>query len=192
MVCDCLSQADLNYSNFSAYEEVSAIMNARPSDLFEAFREDHSVLGRGLNEISEHLRGGDLLAAKACSDRVDREAGAHIAFEEQYFYPVIRRLLGDVEADRLYREHDQGLSVIKALAELPEGAMPSEAERQTILQSLELMEAHITECGELFGTMGRIPPEEQNTLYRELLTSRQKAPRWTEFAAKAEIKSNKA
>ncbi len=167
-------------------------MNARSSNLFEAFREDHSVLGRGLHELSEHLRGGNFLAAKACSDRVDREAGAHIAFEEQYFYPVLRRLLGDAEADRLYREHGQGLSVVKALSELPEGATLSQAQRQTILQNLELMEAHVAECGELFGTMGRIPPEEQNTLYRELLTLREKAPRWTEFAAKAGTKNNRA
>ena len=167
-------------------------MNVRPSDFFEAFREDHAVLGRGLHEISEHLRGGDLLAAKVCGERVDRKAGAHIAFEEQFFYPVLRRLLGDSEADRLYQEHGQGLSVIKALAELPEGAMLSEAEQRTMLQGLELMEAHVAECGELFGTMGRIPLEEQNMLYRELLALREKAPRWTEFAAKAGTKNNKA
>jgi hypothetical protein len=161
-------------------------MNARPSDLFEAFREDHAVLGRDLHEISEHLRGGDLLAAKACGERVDREAGAHIAFEEQFFYPALRRLLGDAEAGRLYQEHGQGLAVVKALAELPEGATLSEAERRTMLLDSELMEAHIGECGELFGAMGRIPLEEQKALYRELLALREKAPRWTEFAAKAE------
>jgi len=165
-------------------------MNARPSDLFEAFREDHAVLGRDLHEISEHLRGGDLLAAKACGERVDREAGAHIAFEEQFFYPTLRRLLGD--ADRLYREHGQGLSVIKALAELPEGATLSEAERRTMLQASELMEAHVAECGELFGAMGRIPLEEQKTLFWELLALREKAPRWAEFAAKADTKNIRA
>ena len=189
-MCDCLSQAERNYSNFWVCEEVSAIMNARPLDLLEAFRRDHAVLGRGLHEISEHLRGGDLAAAKACGERVDRQAGAHIAFEEQFFYPLLRRLLGNAEVDRLYHEHGQGLSVIKALAQLPQRATLGEAERRTMLRDSEAMEAHVAECGELFGTMGRIPLDEQNALYRELVALRDKAPRWTEFAAKAETKKS--
>ena len=159
-------------------------MSAWPSDLFEAFREDHTVLGRGLHEISEHLRGGHLPAAKACGERLDREAGAHIAFEEQFFYPALRRLLSNAEAERLYEEHGHGLSVIKSLAALPEGAPLSESERTSMLRDLELMEAHVAECGELFGTMGRIPIEEQNALYREVLALREQAPRWTEVTAK--------
>jgi hypothetical protein len=167
-------------------------MSARPSDLFEAFREDHAVLGRGLHEISEHLRGGDLLGAKACGERVDKEAGAHIAFEEFFFYTALRHLLGDAEADRLYQEHGQGLSVIKSLAELPEGATLSESERKDMLQDLELMQAHVAECGELFGAMGRIPLKEQNALYRELLALREQAPRWTEVTGKPKTKKNRA
>jgi len=158
-------------------------MTARPSDLFEAFREDHAVLGRGLQEISEHLRSGDLPAAKACGERLDRVAGAHIAFEEAFFYPFLRRLIGDAEVDRLYREHGHGLSVVTALETLAKGARPSETERRTMLQNSELMEAHVAECGELFGAIGRIPLEEQEALYRELLALREKAPRWSELAA---------
>jgi hypothetical protein len=157
-------------------------MNAQPSDLFQAFREDHAVLGRGLYEVSEHLRGGDLPAAKARAERLDREAGAHIAFEESFFYPALRRLLGDAEVDRLYHEHGEGLAVIRALAALPADATLDEAERRKLLRQSELMEAHVAECGELFGAMGRIPPEEQAALHRELLALRKTAPRWTELA----------
>ena len=53
-----------------------------------------------------------------------------------------------------------------------------------MLRDLEVMQAHVAECGELFGAMGRIPIEEQNALYRELLALREQAPRWTEVAAK--------
>ncbi|WP_082939792.1 hemerythrin domain-containing protein [Mycobacterium sp. 852014-50255_SCH5639931] len=157
----------------------------QPSDLVEAFKEDHAVLGRGLHEVSEHLRAGDDRAAKARGERVDREAGAHIAFEEQFFYPALRRMLGDAEVDLLYQEHGEGLSVIKALAKLSEGAELTETDRRTLLQSSELTEAHVAECGELFGVIGRIPLEEQEALYRELLALRKDVPRWTEFAARA-------
>lgn len=157
--------------------------------MVEAFKEDHAVLGRGLYEISGHLRADDIVAAKACGERLDRQAGAHIAFEEQFFYPALHRLLGDAEVERLYREHDQGLSVIKALAELPEDAVLTEAERHTLLQASESMEAHIAECGELFGVMGRIPVDEQKALHRQLLALREKAPRWTDLAARPGIDS---
>lgn len=157
-------------------------MISQPSDLFQAFREDHAVLGRGLYEIETHLRGGDLAAAKADAERLDREAGAHIAFEEKVFYPALRRFLGDDEVDRLYHEHGEGLAVIRALAALEEGAALDEPARRELLRKAELMSAHVTECGELFGTMGRIPPDEQAALYRELVSLRQEAPRWTEIA----------
>ncbi len=156
----------------------------RPSDLAEAFKEDHAVLGRGLYEVSEHLRAGNDRAAKSRGERVDREAGAHIAFEEQFFYPALRRLLADTEVDRLYQEHGQGLWVIKTLTELPEGAELTETERRALLQASESTETHVAECGELFGVIGRIPIEEQKALYRELLALRENAPRWTEFAAR--------
>jgi hypothetical protein len=161
-------------------------MNPQPSDLFQAFREDHAVLGRGLYEISLHLRGGDLPAAKASAERVDREAGAHIAFEERFFYPALRRLLDEDDVDRLYHEHGAGLDVIRALAALPDDATPDEATRQGLLQQADAMAAHVAECGELFGAMGRIPKEEQDALHRELLALRSEAPRWTEIAAASE------
>ena len=176
------------YINIRIPEELSAIMTPQPSDLFEAFKQDHAILGRGLHELSAHLRGGDPTAAKSVAERVDREAGAHIAFEEEFFYPTLRRLLGDSEVDRLHTEHDMGLSVIKTLLKMPEDTTPSEDERRTLLKNAELMEAHVAECGELFGAMGRIPPEEQKALYLELLTLREMAPRWTTFAASPERK----
>ncbi len=174
-----------NYTVANVADEVCSMTNAwQPSDLVEAFKEDHAVLGRGLHEVSEHLRAGNQRAAKACGERVDRQAGAHIAFEEQYFYPALRRILGDAEVDRLYQEHGEGLSVIKALAELPEGAVLTESERHILLQASESTETHVADCGELFGVLGRIPLEEQKALHRELLALRERAPRWTEFAAR--------
>ncbi len=158
-------------------------MMAPTSDLAQAFRDDHAVLGRGLHEVSAYLRGGDLRAAKDRADRLDREAGPHIAFEERCFYPVLRRLLGDAEVERLYGEHGDGLAAIRSVAALPEGAVLDESERRGLLEQLEAMETHVVECGELFGAMGRIPRQEQEALHRELLALRERAPRWTELTA---------
>lgn len=153
-----------------------------PVGLFEAFREDHAILGRGFHELSALLRTGDVAGAKQRAARLDREAGSHIAFEEQAFYPLLRELLGPADTDRLYHEHDAGLEVLRALAALPERFLLIEEERLRLLGLSEAMESHIAECGELFEVMGRIPPGKLDELLDSLRRFREQAPRWTELA----------
>lgn len=158
-------------------------MIEKPLDLFQAFKEDHAILGLGFYEIAGHLRERNLSAAKKRADRVDREAGAHVAFEEKFFYPALRRFLDNADVDRLKREHDEGLAVIKQLAAASSNTIIAGPEREDLLRKSENMEKHVAECGELFGTMGRFSLEEQDTLLRQLVKLRQDAPRWTEFAS---------
>ena len=153
-----------------------------PEDLFEAFREDHAILGRGFYEIAGHIRERNLSAAKARADQVDREAGAHIAFEQDRFYPALRGLIGGVDVDRLRGEHDEGLEVVTRLKGLSDSANIDEREWDRLLKKTEIMESHVAECGELFGTMGRFTPKEQRALLDQLLALRREAPRWTQIA----------
>lgn len=157
-------------------------MKEAPADLFEAFREDHAILGHGFYEIAGYIRARNLSAAKDRAERVDREAGAHIAFEQNYFYPALRGLLGDSYVDRLRREHDEGLKVIRRLQGLSDSANIDEREWDMLLTKSEIMEDHVAECGELFGTMGRFAPDEQQALLDQLLVLRQQAPRWTKIS----------
>ena len=153
-----------------------------PEDLFDAFREDHAILGRGFYEIAGHIRERNLSAAKARAGQVDREAGAHIAFEQNHFYPALCGLIGGVEVDRLRREHEEGLKVIRRFQELSENSTVDEREWDRLLEKTEIMEDHVAECGELFGTMGRFTPKEQQALLDQLLALRREAPRWTRIA----------
>jgi hypothetical protein len=159
-------------------------MNGCTSPLFDAFHSDHAELGRGLYEIETELRGHDIEAAKAAAERLDRDGGAHIVFEEQYFYPALRRLLGGEVVDRFYREHGEGLDLIQSLVQIPAGDQLTDKQRRELISDAEVMERHVVECGELFGAMGRIPPEEQKALHAELLRLRELAPRWTEVGGK--------
>lgn len=159
------------------------MMNASTA-LFEAFREDHAVLGRGFHDISALLRARDLEGARARAGRLDREAGAHMAFEEGHFYPALRPLIGDTRVDRLHAEHEKGLEVVRRLSESAAETPVTEAQCLELLRCSELMESHVAECGELFGTLGRIPPDDQAALYERLLVLRRQAPRWTEVAAR--------
>ena len=155
-------------------------MQQEKNSLFEAFHADHAVLGRGFHELSQCLRSSDLAAAQQVAQRIDEDAGAHIAFEEEHFYKALRPLLGAAEVERMYREHDEGLEVVKAVMQSPSTEEPDKGE---LLKKSEAMETHIAECGDLFAAMGRISTEEQTELHRQLQRWRDLNPRWTDYAA---------
>jgi hypothetical protein len=151
--------------------------------LIEAFQEDHALLGSGFHELSKCLRANDAVAAQRIAKRLDEEAGAHIAFEEEHFYPSLEPLFGEGEVARLHAEHRLGLEVVQTLiarqAETPLG----ENERRRLLELSEIMDRHIAECGELFEAMGRLPPEAQEELHGQLQDWRRARPRWQTHAA---------
>ncbi len=151
--------------------------------LFAAFREDHAVLGRGFHDLSQSLRVRDIAAARTAADNVDKLAGAHIAFEERYFYPALVPLLGEQDVARLLHEHQAGLSVIRELLVAGDDESLTDAQWSALLERSQEMEQHIAECGELFGAMGRIEASERDALHQHLLDLRRQAPRWTELAA---------
>lgn len=155
------------------------------ADLFGAFTEDHAFLGKSFNELSEALRDANLDAAGVVARRLDQFAGAHIAFEEENFYPALARLLGENEVKRMRSEHRDGLDVVGHLCDRPPGGVLSDAARRQLLEKSERMETHIAECGELFEAMGRLSPGEQDTLYAHLVEWRLRRPSWRQYAMSA-------
>ncbi len=158
-------------------------MREEKPDLFEAFREDHVLLGRGFHDLSVGLRAGDVGGAVAAARRLNQEAGAHIAFEETDFYPVLAGLLGEEAVRRFHDEHTQGCDTVRAILEAAADGELDEVLHARLLTQSERMESHIAECGDLFGAMGRIPQEQQAALLTRLLEWRHRRPRWTDFVA---------
>jgi hypothetical protein len=159
-------------------------MSEASNKLFDAFRADHAILGRGFHDIATCLRSGDIAGARAAAARMDVEAGAHIVFEEEHFYPALRHFIDSAEIDQMYAEHEIGRAVIDALLALPEGATPNADERAALLSQAETMAHHIAECGTLFGAMGGLAPDEQGALHDALMTLREQAPRWSQHNRK--------
>jgi len=156
-------------------------MTGNASTLFEAFREDHAALGRGLHELAQWLRADNPGRAAECASRIDETAGPHIAFEEEHFYPALRRILGDADVEQMYRGHEKGLDILHAVMALPAHQPIDARTRQRLLAGTAAMERHVADCGELFEAMGRIPRDEQESLRRELFEWRRRAPRWTSY-----------
>lgn len=161
-------------------------MPDKPHELMEAFREDHARLGRGFHDLSRHLRAGDKKAVRATARWIDEIAGAHIAFEEKDFYPLLAAHLGQEAVDRMFADHQRGLGVLlKALA-LPDGAQLTSDVRERLLSDSEAMESHIADCGNLFATILHVSPETGAALYARLIQWRKRRPRWTRFAEEGE------
>ena len=159
-------------------------MTQETGELIRAFGEDHAILGHGFHRISTALRAGALGEARRLALELDARAGAHIVFEEEHFYPCLRSILGTSDVDRLYREHDDGLDVLRRLEALEGGADLPVPQRAALLAKSEAMERHIAECGELFEAIGRIPPTEQAALFYHLTRLRREEPGWTAYSNK--------
>lgn len=150
--------------------------------LFEAFRSDHAVLGRGLYELRSLILSGDLEALKAAADKLDQAAGAHIAFEEEDFYPALKAFLSDEEVGGMYAEHAQGAETLKAIKQLAGHEIEGPDTRDQLLEQIDEMEKHVSECGELFGAMGGLDESQKKALLRNLNRWRERAPSWTSFS----------
>lgn len=152
------------------------------NELLRAFREDHAQLGRGFHDLSERLRIRDGAGAKDMARRLDVEAGAHIAFEERDFYPLLAEKLGQDAVNRMYEEHGLGLRVIEESMAIDEEKPMSPEMAESLLRDSEAMESHIAECGAAFSVMLETSPDLQQALYRRLQNWRERQPRWTAFA----------
>lgn len=152
--------------------------------LHKAFREDHAMLGGALHRLRTALADGDLSSARAIASRIDREAGAHIAFEELDFYPALSAILPRDEVAGMYRDHSEGYRLVRDLLEF--GAVDGlpEAQRDSLIERVENMEAHVAECGELFGALRRLSDEQNQGLLARLEKWRNEAPTWTELKDK--------
>lgn len=168
--------------------ELEAVMTGwtrlSEASLSDAFREDHARLGRGFFELSARLRENDVTAACAVAEQIDVSAGAHIAFEEEDFYPRLASLIGPRQVDRMLQEHRAGLDVVGTLVRHDPRGPLDEATRRRLVVETAAMSDHIAECGELFGTLGRVRETEQLALLERLLEWRRRRPRWTSYAAR--------
>lgn len=159
------------------------IMTEIKDRLFEEFREDHAVLGKGFYQLAERIRAADAAGARHCADKIDREAGSHIFFEEEDFYPALKAYLSAEEIENMYREHADGRSLLQDILVLTDKALDSQDLQQQLLQRVQGMQTHISDCGELFGAMGGLDVNQQAELLRKLEHWRLKAPHWLDQTA---------
>lgn len=152
----------------------------RLSELQEEFLGDHRVLSRGLKEILQALEGdrGDEAVARA--RELDRQAGAHMAFEEEIFYPRLAEIHGEAFVDRLVSEHEVGQRAIRALARHRPGEPIEAAERERIVADLETALGHVLSCGTMLSELDSGDRRADDAALGRLRELRDSGERWTE------------
>lgn len=153
-------------------------------ELFNAFREDHAVLGHGLHELRSFIVAEDVRRLKTAAHNLDKAAGGHIAFEEEDFYPALKTFLSSDEVEEMYAEHAHGAATLSEIAELDPNMILQASQKQHLLDRIDEMEQHVSECGELFGAMGGLDDAAKDNLMKRLQYWRKLAPAWTDFATK--------
>lgn len=148
---------------------------ARPTELEREFAKDHQVLTRGLARVLDAVEEGDLDRARALADELDREAGPHIRFEEEVYYPRLRSRLGEDFVEQLYGEHDEGQEAIRSLLR-SEGPLQPDEVAHHLRTALE----HALSCGTLLSHLEGLSDEEREKMVEQLRELREQSVRWTE------------
>jgi len=149
--------------------------------LFEAFQSDHANLAKDLYALRISLSEGQAQELRSQAAYILETAGAHIAFEEFDFYPILKPMLEHGEINRMYLEHAQGLEVIKILAECKSDIFENKRFLVHALAGLQKLEHHIADCRNLFWAVCALEDSQSLDLLERLNNWHKKAPSWQDL-----------
>jgi len=150
--------------------------------LFAAFQEDHAVLGRSLHNLRILIQKGDATSIRVLANEIIEISGAHIAFEEFEFYPALRSHLSESEVVNMYLEHAEGLQLLQQLSCVEDNQLSSDDFMKHIFTSLDVLDHHVADCGNLFGAMGGLTETDYIHLMERLAYWREISPSWLEVS----------
>ena len=152
-----------------------------------AFIRDHRIMTRGFWRLRQALDRGDWQEARTLAEKLDREVGPHIEFEEHVYYPRLKPIIGARTVEQFYREHGTGRHVIEDILAAT-GAPPDEATRAGLAARCGKMLEHAQSCGTLISHLEALPDEEQESLLSRLEEIRERGHSWSELAEESTIR----
>ena len=163
-------------------------MNVSQSiSLENAFLEDHRKMMRLMLQLLQALQAGESRLAVETAERLDRQAGPHIEFEEAVLYPLVARAEGQAFAERLYSEHQVVLRAIKRLLIRGEDR-PLDSEAQSdLIDDVQVGLDHAESCGTLVSHLASMPPDQQRQSLERLAQFQREGLRWSELPSRTNL-----
>jgi hemerythrin-like domain-containing protein len=150
------------------------------SALQQEFLDDHRRLTNGLKRILDSVERDDLRSAAEQATELDADAGAHMAFEEEVFYPQLGRIYGQELVDRMLAEHERGQRAIRRLLDLSPGETLDEQRRRELVEDLNVALSHVMSCGSMLSELGTGEAAANGESLKRLRQLRVDGERWTD------------
>lgn len=151
------------------------------SKVVEEFVADHRRMTRRLAELLATVRRGDLKTAVDEADRIDREAGPHIEFEERVLYPEVGKARGAALEEKLRAEHETIRGGLLRLKQLKDQDARNPQVRDELEKTFETAIEHAEHCGTLISHLEVLPPQRKQAALNRLEEFRRAGRRWTEL-----------
>jgi hypothetical protein len=152
--------------------------------LEKEFVVDHRETTRGLKALKDALTANDDVAVLDAAQRLDRVAGPHIAFEEQWLYPLVAESRGEEFRHHMTSEHDEVVDALSKIQACDGLATVSAARKAEWQRNLQTGLDHVITCGTLLSHLSVLDEVERVEILRRLQDLRDEGILWTELAAK--------
>ncbi len=146
-----------------------------------AFVADHRVMTRGYVELLRAIKNRDFGSATQIAAELDRLAGPHIEFEQEYLYPEVQKIRGQSYASRLYDEHAEVLSAIVELKGLSPDSDPDDGQLSSWTEKIQHGLDHAAACGSLLSHLEAQSAPQQQQLLQSLRELREQGHRWSDL-----------
>ena len=152
--------------------------------LEKEFVADHRNTSRGLKSLKDALEAEDDAAVLEAAQRLDRVAGPHIAFEEQWLYPLVEKSRGEEFRHHMTGEHDEVVETLSEILACDGLSCVSSARKSEWQRDLQTGLDHVVTCGTLLSHLTALDEAERTEMLRRLQDLRDEGVLWTELAAK--------
>ena len=149
------------------------------SALQQEFLDDHRVLIAGIKGVIEAVERGDQRTAVELAAELDQQAGAHMAFEEEVFYPRLAEVYGTEFVEQMVSEHEAGQRAVRTLLARNHDRPLSPEQRAHLLEDLDVALKHVMSCGTMLSELSSGTEEVDAQSLDRLRRLREQGERWT-------------
>jgi hemerythrin superfamily protein len=143
-------------------------------DAISLLTEDHRTVEQLFADYERDLQGAE--AKRQVVDQLIRELSVHAAIEEAYFYPEVKKALGEGGelVDESLHEHQEVKETLAALEDMD----PADAAYdQTVASLIADVRHHVKEEGEMFPKLrSALSAEQLHDIGQKLAEGKAKAP----------------